>query len=382
MNPVLVFFALAAIVLTATILVDRIALLKRIGTAALSILIALVLSNLGVIPGVSPVYDFLVGQGVLAGIVLVLLNVNLTTVRDAGTPMIVAFVIACVASMVGTVIMASILHSSIGSETWKLAGQFTATYIGGGMNFAAVGRELGTRSDLFSAGIAADVMVTAFWLVACLTIPEFFSRRRGPVETPRAQAAVAADESRPALDILLGSSGRPMTLTDFAGLATITFGTMAVAELLTTVWPVMPRVLWITTIALVLAQVPLVRKFSGGVVIGNFLMLLFLASNGAKSVVSLIVEVGPAVFFFAAGNVAIHGIIIFGLGLALRIDPDVLSIASQSTVGGPTTAMALAGSRRRSDLILPGVISGLMGYALGNYAGIAIAHVVRGIVGG
>jgi uncharacterized membrane protein len=155
-----------------------------------------------------------------------------------------------------------------------------------------------------------------------------------------------------------------------------------VAELLTTVWPVMPRILWITTIALVLAQVPLVRRFSGGVVVGNFLMLLFLASNGAKSVVSLIVEVGPAVFFFAAGNVAIHGIIIFGVGLALRIDPDVLSIASQSTVGGPTTAMALAGSRRRSDLILPGVIAGLLGYALGNYAGIGVAHLVRSLVGG
>jgi len=218
--------------------------------------------------------------------------------------------------------------------------------------------------------------------VACLTIPEFFAKRLGPVAPPPGQAAVASNEARPALDILLGSSGRPMTLTDFAGLATVTFGTMAVAELLTTVWPVMPRVLWITTIALVLAQVPLVRKFSGGVVIGNFLMLLFLASNGAKSVVSLIVEVGPAVFFFAAGNVAIHGIIIFGVGLALRIDPDVLSIASQSTVGGPTTAMALAGSRRRSDLILPGVIAGLLGYALGNYAGIGVAHLVRSLVGG
>ena len=114
---------------------------------------------------------------------------------------------------------------------------------------------------------------------------------------------------------------------------------------------------------------------------GALAVLLFLASNGAKSVISLIVEVGPAVFFFAAGTVLIHGLIIFGVGLALRIDPDVLSIASQSTVGGPTTAMALVGSRRRSDLILPGVISGLLGYALGNYAGIAIAHIVRGLFG-
>src|SRR5262245_56346335 len=186
MNPVVVFFALAAIVLTAGVLVDRVVLFKRIGTAALSILLVLILSNIGVLPGVSPVYDFLVGPGVLAGIVLVLLSVNLTTVRDAGWPMLVSFALACVASIVGTVIMATMLHSSVGEETWKLAGQFTATYIGGGMNFAAVGRELGTRADLFAAGIAADVIVTAMWLLACLTIPEFFSKRTSTSRPPEA----------------------------------------------------------------------------------------------------------------------------------------------------------------------------------------------------
>ena len=200
--------------------------------------------------------------------------------------MLAAFAIACVASIVGTVIMATILHASIGEETWKLAGEFTATYIGGGMNFAAVGRELGTRSDLFAAGIAADVIVTALWLLACLTIPEFFSKRKVSSAAPAAAVAESAGESRPALDILLGSSGRPMTLMDFAGLAAVTFGTMAAADMLTAVWPVIPRVLWITTVALILAQAPLIRKLAGGVVVGNFLMLLFLASNGAKSVVA------------------------------------------------------------------------------------------------
>jgi uncharacterized membrane protein len=382
MNPLLVFCALAGVVLVAVVLAERVVLFKRVGTAATSILFALVLSNIGVIPGVSPVYDFLMGPGVLVGIVLVLLSVNLTTVRDAGGPMLLAFAIAAVASSVGAVIMATVLHASIGPETWKLSGQFTATYIGGGMNFAAVGKELGTRSDLFAAGIAADVMVTALWLLACLTIPEFFSQRTVSSASRPAAAEDSPGGTRPGLEILLGSSGRPMTLMDFAGLAVVTFGTMLAAELLTAAWPVVPRVLWISTVALILAQVPLIRKLSGGVVVGNFLMLLFLASNGAKSVVSLIVEVGPAIFLFAAGTVAIHGLIIFGIGLALKMDADLVSIASQATIGGPSTALALAGSRRRPDLILPGVIAGLLGYALGNYAGIGVAHLVRGIVGG
>ena len=87
----------------------------------------------------------------------------------------------------------------------------------------------------------------------------------------------------------------------------------------------MPRVLWLTREALALAQVPLIR---------NFLLLLFLASNGARSVVARIVEVGPGVFYYAAGTVAIDGVLIVGIGFALRMRADVLAIASQANVGG------------------------------------------------
>ena len=161
----------------------------------------------------------------------------------------------------------------------------------------------------------------------------------------------------------------------------MTVGTMWVSEVLAALVPSLPRIIWLTTVVLVLAQVPIIRRLSGGVVLGNFLVLLFLASNGAKSVVSRIVEVGPAIFYFAAGTVAIHGLIIFGIGRLLRMNGDVLSIASQANVGGSTTAMALAGARRRPDLILPGVAVGILGNALGNYAGIAIAFLSRSLLG-
>ncbi|MDH4063136.1 MAG: DUF819 family protein [Acidobacteriota bacterium] len=381
MNQVLLLFALAAVVLVAVSLADRVRVFQKLGAAATSILFALVLSNVGLLPGQSPVYDFLMGRGVLAGIVLVLLSVNLRSIRDAGAPMLLAFAIGAAGSAVGATVMATLLRSLLGTETWKLSGQFAATYIGGGMNFAAVGQELGTRSDLFAAGIAADVIVTAVWLVACLTIPEFFSGRVAARDLPPTATSGPRDGEQPGLDRLLGSSGTPMTLVDFAGLAAVTFGTMAASDTLADWVPVVPRVLWLTTLALVLAQVPPVRRLTGGVVMGNFLLLLFLASNGAKSVIALIVEIGPAVFYFAAGTVAIHGIILFGIGLALRMNADLLSIASQANVGGSTMAMALAGSRRRLDLILPGVIVGMLGNALGNYAGIAVAHVARSVVG-
>ena len=222
------------------------------------------------------------------------------------------------------------------------------------------------------------MIVTAIWLVACLVIPELFARREG---TGPAPVVRPASDGRPGLDAQLQSSGVPLTLTDFAGLASLTLGIMWASDVLGAHWPAVPKIIWLTTIVLLVAQVPLVRRLSGSVVMGNFLLLLFLASNGAKSVISHIVEVGPAIFYFAAGTVAIHGVIIFGLGFALRMNGDLLAIASQANVGGSTTAMALAGARRRPDLILPGVAVGMLGNAFGNYIGIAIAYLARSLLG-
>ncbi len=373
-DPVVILFVLAAVVLASIWLENQGSIFKKLGSAAMAILIALVLSNLGAIPGESPVYEFLMGRGVLAGIVLILLNVNLSSIRAAGRPMLVAFGLGAFGSALGAVVMAAVLRPSIGPDTWKLSGQFTGTYVGGGMNFAAIGQALQTRSDLFAAGIAADVIVTAIWLVACLVIPEMFPPRVSP------DPGAASSDPR-ALGAQLHTSGAPMTLTDFAGLTTLTLGTIATSEGLALLVPAIPKVIWLTTLALGLAHMSFVRRLSGSMVLGNFIVLLFLASNGAKSVIARIVEVGPGIFYFAAGTVAIHGLIVFGVGRLLRLNGDLLSIASQANVGGSTTAMALAGARRRPDLILPGFAVGMLGNAMGNYLGMAIAYAMQTLLG-
>ena len=62
-----------------------------------------------------------------------------------------------------------------------------------------------------------------------------------------------------------------------------------------------------------------------------------------------------------------------GLGLGS------LAVASQAAVGGPSSALAVAVSRGWPGLILPGIIVGLVGYAIGNYLGFGVAYLVRGL---
>jgi len=386
-DPTAVFFVLASVVAIATLLEARYRSFKSLGSALVGILLAMLLSNAGLIPGDSAAYVFLGGPAVSAGIALILLTVDVRTVVRAGPTMLAAFTIGAVGSAVGACVAAVMLADSIGLETWKLAGQYTATYTGGGANFAAVGAALGTSGELFAAGIAADVIITAVWMAACLTVPVLWGGRTGrsadqTVETEQAGAGDAgATPPSGGVERMLYSSLGDVGLVDLAALAAIVLATLAASDFLGDLFAPVPGVLWLTTIALLLAQIPRVQRLRGAGVIGNYLVLLFLASNGARSVVANIVAVGPPVVYYAITTVAVHGIIIFGVGRLVGLDLKTLAVASQANIGGPASAMALATARGYVDRLLPGVAVGLLGYAVGNFLGLGVAALIRPVLG-
>ena len=383
-EPTAIFLLLAAVVLVAVELEKRVALFRALGAALTGILLGMVLSNTGIIPGTSPTYSFLMGDGVYFGIALVLLSVDLRSVMQAGPGMLGAFGIGAVGTAVGAIVGAFLLSGLIGPETWKLAGQFTGTYTGGGANFAAIGAEFETSPDLFAAATAADVIITALWMMICLAVPVLLGRKKGaaPAAEPRApETGKSSDDRSFTLEKTLNDSVKPVSLSNAAALVVVAVGAVWGSKILGELIPLIPEVLWLTTLVLAMAQVPAIKRLPGAALFGNYMILLFLASNGARSVVATLVAVGPPVFYYATLTVAIHGVIIFGIGRLARVDLPTLAIASQANVGGAASAIALASARGYHDRLVPGVAVGLLGYAVGNYIGIPVGMFMRGILG-
>lgn len=373
-----VLFVLAAAVCLGLWLEGRFATFRALGAALVGILIGMVLSNFGILPGTSPTYQWLSSHGVSLAVALILINVDLRSLLDAGMSMLAAFVIGATSTAAGAIIGALLWSDSVGPESWKLAGQFTGTYTGGGMNFAALGRAFDTSSDLFSAAVAADVALTALWMAACLVAPLLLST--GSVRTPATDEP--PDKEPSGVAQALNNSLRPIAIAELAALVMLAVGAVWLAGRLAALAPALPEILWLTTIVLLLAQVPGIKGLAGGALLGNYVLLLFLAANGAQSVLANIFRVGPAVFWFAATTVVIHGVGIFGIGRLAGIDAATLAVASQANVGGPASAVALASARGYADRLLPGVAIGLLGYAVGNYTGFMVANLMRALLGG
>ena len=377
-DPLTIFLMLAGVVFIAIQLENRVPLFRALGAALTGILLGMALSNTGILPGVSPTYSFLMGDGVYFGIALILLSVDLRSVVRAGPGMLAAFGIGAAGTALGAIVGGFVLVGLVGPETWKLSGQFTGTYTGGGANFAALGRAFETSPDLFSAATAADVIITAIWMMVCLAVPVLLGRPKGP---DRGDLDAVSGETPVTLERALNDTVDPVSLGDAATLVVVAVGAVWGAGFMSRVVPRIPEVLWLTSLVLAMAQIPAIKKLPGGALFGNYLILLFLASNGARSVVANLVAMGPPVFYYALITVAVHGLVIFGIGRLARLDPGTLVIASQACVGGPASAIALASARGYTDRVVPGVAVGLVGYAVGNYLGIAVGLFMRGMLG-
>ena len=126
-DPFAVLVVLTAVVYVSIQLSRNIKVFRALGSVLVAILLAMALSNAGLLPDKSPIYEFLASTGVSVAIVLILLTVDLRSVFSAGPQMLVAFFIGAVGTALGASSAALLLSDSVGPETYKIAGQYTGT---------------------------------------------------------------------------------------------------------------------------------------------------------------------------------------------------------------------------------------------------------------
>lgn len=374
-DPLLLSALVAGVAALAFWLDFRFRAMSRIGASLLAILFGAILSNAGLVPVESPVYDAIGGPVTSLAIAWLLLAVSLGDLRRAGPRMVAAFGLAVAGTALGAFVGALLFAGAFGPDTWRLAGTLTGTYSGGSVNFVAVGRGLGLPDRLFAGATAADNLTTGLWLGATLLLPVWLGRFY-PTSVP--EPAEGEDDGG-GHDHHPFFRKRGVSTLDLAVLLATGLALLAAAGWAGSLVPAVPSVLWLTTFALVVGHLPPFREPRGAMQLGTLALHLFFVVIGMHSRVAEIVAVGAEVFLYTLLVVGVHGVVVFGGGRLLRFDIGTIAVASQAAVGGPSSALAVAVSREWRALVLPGIIVGLLGYAVGNYLGFAVGGLVRGM---
>lgn len=347
---------------------------KTIGTPILVILFCALASNIGIIPSAmdgNVVYDAVFRYLAPLGIFIALLEVDLKSLRKAGGPILLMFGLGTVGTLIGVFISWFLVRpaAEIGELASAVAGMFAGTYIGGSINFNAIALSYGVNENgvLYAATTVVDNLIGTPWIVISLILPRYLQKA-----FPRKRLIATSEQEKV-------THSEQISIASLAAILAMALSAMMLSQWLASRFPQIPEIITLTTIALILAQFPAVQKLKGKQTIGFFFILIFLAVIGTLCDVGAISGAGSlagTLILFVGLMVLIHGLFIFGIGGLLKMDWDVVSVASLANVGGNTTALAAAESLERPDLLIPGVLVGSLGNALGTYLGFLVAGMV------
>lgn len=349
---------------------------KPIGAALIVILLGALFANLNIIPSASnaiPLYSVIFTYIAPLSIFYLVLGVSLQEIKAAGLPMIGLFLLGSAATVIGVIGAYYLIDpsSALGEFASPMAGMIAGTYSGGSINFNAVALHYNVNETgiLYAGAIAVDNVMTTIWIIATLMIPKVM-HRIWPGEKILPKFSQSADYQSET------EEESKDNFSELYFLIPLGFVAFIVTELIGLLIPQIPSILTITTIGIILAQFTWFRKLKMARNIGLYLVYLFLVVIGAFCELEAIGQlggVGLTLMLFFGLTIIIHGAIMLTLGRLFFTDWQMIAIASQANVGGGTTAMALAQSMDRKELIVPSILIGSLGSAIGTYIGFSVA---------
>ncbi len=339
---------------------------KTLTGAVWTILGAILLSNLNIIPKTSPAYDFVFGYLVAILIPLFLFQANLRKIFFETSRMALAFLIASLGTVLGAILAFYLVD--LGPQSADLAGIFTATYIGGSVNYAGAIETLGyTNASMISAATAVDNLASALFLAMLAVLPAWRWLASRFVAMDHTQIDDTRDASMHSESITSASLAWAITVA----LVIAALGTM-IADALGA--PSM-KYLVITVLTVIPATFApqLMARLSGAFEVGTVLAFVFFGAIAAGADIGQLIAVAPMLLVFVLILLSVHSLVTFGLGSLFKLSLPELIIASNAAILGATTAPALAAAQGWRGLVTPGVLVGVLGYAIGTFLGVGVA---------
>ena len=180
-NPIYVLIVLSLMVILSFYAGKSKIGIKLGGPALIVIIFTAIIANLKLIPSASDsinLYDIIFKYIAPISIFYLLLNINISSIKRAGLPMIGLFILGSLSTTIGILVSWLALSPEIilGDDARIIAGMLTGTYTGGSVNFNAIALEYDFQKKgvLYAGTIAVDNVVTTIWIMITLTIPIVF----------------------------------------------------------------------------------------------------------------------------------------------------------------------------------------------------------------
>lgn len=418
-----IFFAPALMVA----LVKKFRFLNAVGPIVLCYALGILLSFLLLIdlPGGAKIYDSGLSNTITSLIIpvaipILLFSFDLKSVKKLAGKSALSFALICITVCIVSVSAFFISKDIFGAEDAASYSAMTVgLYTGGTPNLFAIGKAMGLDVNKINNANLADMIFGGIYMFILLSIgrpvyTRILDGKKGvinpngvvyaeiPAEARNGNSESAEKNNKPekndssvkdyTFDEVKGSGRKIMRLV-LVGLLGV--GCLLVAALICMLvsgdtnignlgnsaldahkYDMLIIMLTVTTLGIALSFVKKIRETAGTYQLGMYMILVFsLALSMSIDLNQLVAGILPMILFVMCvqtSSVILHII----LCKIFKIDSGTAVITSTGAVYGPAFVPPVANAMKNDSIILPGLLCGILGYAIGNYLGIGIGNLL------
>lgn len=298
-----------------------------------------------------------------------------------------------------SVIMVSTLGAVIFSEkiteVWQVAGMSVGAYTGGGPNMAAIKSAIEGDESVFVTMVTYDILFSAMYLIFVMSVGQrlfgLFLRRYQPQQQGSEQSetnmvhmedmAHMADETANGYKKLVALSQLPQTLLSFLMSGLVVGTSLGIASLVPETMRSTTTIVAITSLGLFCSFIPRIRALANSFQLGMYLILVFCFTMGTMTdtgiITNLDYSLASYISFILLGSLMMQAL----LCKFMKIDTDTFLITSSAAIMSVPFIPVISGALKNREILLPGFAAAIIGYAVGNYLGIIVAHTSRWLIG-
>ncbi|AUA36627.1 membrane protein [Clostridioides difficile] len=351
--------------------------IKSLGPALTIIIMGIILSNLKVVPVSTELYGTISTYAIPVSMTIMLMSVDLKEMTKLSREPLIAIFVAVLTVSIMAFLFGLVFAEKI-SEGWKVAGMFVGTYTGGSANLTAIGTGLNVSRQTLAAANAADYVIGVPTLIFMFALPAILKnskkfKKLWPYHVEETELEDCQNEEF--------MESKEWSIKDIAWMLAIGFVVTEVSTILAgyfnSSFSSAARILLVTTISIIIAQLKPVKKLKGNLDLGLFVALFFLCTIGFS--VDIKEFLGSTFTITLYCFSIIFASFVFHLGitrlLKIKYQYVILSIVG-AIADGPTSAL-VAASAKWNSLVSVAVVMGVIGGVLGNYAGISVAYAIK-----
>jgi len=371
--------------------------LDSVGAIVLCYAIGILIGNIGILPkNIGDVQSVFNMVTIPLALPLVFFSLNLRGWGKQAGLAAKSFGGALLSVILASFISYVIFQTSLGAEAHKMAGMLIGCYTGGTPNLAAIGSALKISQTNYIAVHTSDVFVGAVLFLLILTlIPRALKKILPAFKLPgggKVKNTIKEDSFEPYFKgynkkdfwPLAGAFGIAIVIFAIGGgISLLAEGMLAksmepeVASELSSVI----AILIITTLGILSSFIKKIRQIRMTFQLGHYLLLIFALVVSSMADITKLVDTAPMTLLYVAVLLGLSFIIHTVVSKLMKVDRDTHLVAMTALVYSPPFVPVVAATLKNKDVIMTGMLVGIAGWIIGNYAGIGFAYLMQLIFG-